>query len=266
MSAAPSPAQVREWSEEVARDPASLAYAALAGAYHREGRQDAALRLCLRGLERHPEHVEGHYLLGLLYRDRGDLVKAHDEWDIALRLDPAHVPSRRELAGLLCEGGEPARALRHVEEALRLSPGDAALERLHARVRGEARPGEDDAFDQEMAAVASRPGMAGTLLLDGNGYVLAGRIDTGGADHAAQLAAALRGAVDDAERALGHLDFGAWKGILIETPESLVHLSPAGDALLAVAAAREVPAGWVVRAAGRLRSRAERFLAVEPGS
>ncbi|HEX6037091.1 tetratricopeptide repeat protein, partial [Longimicrobium sp.] len=112
MSAA-TPAQVRQWSEEVAADPASLAFLPLARAYRDGGRRDAALKLCIRGLEKHPDNVEAHYLLGLLYREGGDTLKAFDEWDIALALDPEHGGSRREIGLVAHQRGEHALAVRH---------------------------------------------------------------------------------------------------------------------------------------------------------
>ena len=92
MSATPQ--QLRQWSEEVAADPGSPSFLPLA-AYHREaGRRDAALRLVVRGLERHPNDVEAHHLLGLLYRDGGDEVKAFDEPDFmaTLQIGQSSVP------------------------------------------------------------------------------------------------------------------------------------------------------------------------------
>ncbi|HEX2188418.1 MAG TPA: tetratricopeptide repeat protein, partial [Longimicrobiaceae bacterium] len=131
-----TPAQIRAWSEEVARDPATLAFLPLAEAYRQAGRRDAALRLCLRGLERHPTHVEAHYLLGLLYREGGESVKAFDEWDMALSLDPEHAGARREI-GLLCaERGERASALRHLERAAAADPADAEVRDALAGLRG----------------------------------------------------------------------------------------------------------------------------------
>ncbi|HUP90104.1 MAG TPA: tetratricopeptide repeat protein, partial [Longimicrobiales bacterium] len=76
----PAPADLQRWSEEVARDAASLSFLPLARAYRRQGRRDAALRLCLRGLEHHPDNVEGHGLLAVLYFESGQRVKAYDEW------------------------------------------------------------------------------------------------------------------------------------------------------------------------------------------
>lgn len=130
-----SPAQVRQWSEEVAADPGASAFLPLAEAYRAMGRRDAAVRLLLRGLERNPDHVDAHHLLGLLYRDGGEQVKAFDEWDIALRLAPDHGPARREI-GLLCtERGEWAKAVRHLERAAANDPADAEVAAALARAR-----------------------------------------------------------------------------------------------------------------------------------
>ena len=106
MSATPQ--QLRQWSEEVAADPGSLAFLPLAQHYRDAGRLDAALRLVLRGLERHPNDVEAHHLLGLLYLDGGDEVKAFDEWDIALAL-PRATGARRQIAFLCHARGDRRR-------------------------------------------------------------------------------------------------------------------------------------------------------------
>lgn len=119
--------QVRRWQESVASDPGSPAFLPLADMYRREGRTGVAMRLCLRGLERHPEHVEAHFLLGRLYRESGDLEKAFDEWDIALRLDPDHRAARRALGYLCLEKRSWTAAVRHLEQAAEAEPGDHRL-------------------------------------------------------------------------------------------------------------------------------------------
>ncbi|HEU0055259.1 MAG TPA: tetratricopeptide repeat protein, partial [Longimicrobium sp.] len=115
MSATPQ--QVRQWSDEVAADPTSLAFLPLAQAYRAMGRRDAALRLVVRGLERHPTNVEAHFLLGLLYREGGETVKAYDEFGIALTLSPEHPEARREMGLTAAALGEWEAAVRHLERA-----------------------------------------------------------------------------------------------------------------------------------------------------
>ncbi|HEV3051010.1 MAG TPA: tetratricopeptide repeat protein, partial [Longimicrobium sp.] len=318
-----TPAQVRQWSEEVAADPASLSFLPLAAAYREQGRHDAALKLVIRGLEKHPGHVEAHYLLGLLYREGGEQLKAFDEWDIALALDPDHHGSRREIGLISHARGDHTLAVRHLERALANDAFDQqvrdALEESWARSNGgrgaspaTARPAPSpaavapapapppapmpaspptpvptpvaapaaavepaavtssdathfDAVTAEFAALAAERGIVGAVLMDDQGFVLAGQMSgefvrswsglspvpadaaASGADRGPEVAAVLSGAPAEAGRALAHLGLGAWKGILVETPEAVVRLAPAGDGMIAVAGRREVPTGWVLR-------------------
>lgn len=164
MSGAPVPADIRRWSEEVARDPRSLAFLPLAEFYYRSGHAAAARRLCLRGLAHHPTHVEAHHLLGMLYREAGETEKALDEWDIALRLDPGHTASRREMERL---SPRPAEGQRDGAEA-----GDAPR-------GGVAPPGEEadaglrTALSAALDAFARETRVRLSLLIDGSGEVLA---------------------------------------------------------------------------------------------
>lgn len=322
-----NPMQVRQWSEEVAADPASLSFLPLARAYREQGRRDAALKLCIRGLEKHPDHVEAHYLLGLLYREGGEQLKAFDEWDIALALDPDHHGSRREIGLIAHARGDHAVAVRHLEKALENDAFDQevrdALEDAWSRSSGgrggssssprpapapataapatptvppaaappaavtptapAAAPAASsspapavaqtsvegthfDAVAGEFDAFAAERGIVGAVLLDDQGFVLAGQMTVGGTDRGPEVAAVLSGASSEAGRALAHLGLGAWKGILVETPEAVVRLAPAGDGMIAVAGRREVPTGWVLRVAARARDAALRFLGAGGGA
>ncbi|HEX6912267.1 MAG TPA: tetratricopeptide repeat protein, partial [Longimicrobium sp.] len=248
MSAA-TPAQVRQWSEEVAADPASLSFLPLARAYRGQGRRGAALKLCIRGLEKHPDNVEAHYLLGLLYREGGDTLKAFDEWDIALALDPEHGGSRREIGLVAHQRGDHAVAVRHLERALEADAFDQevrdALESAWAHSRGgpstpppervaplaappqlpapaapatpapptaaAADGGHFDAATAEFHALSGERGIVGAVLLDDQGFVLAGQMVVAGVDRGPEVAAVLSGASSEAGRALTHLGLGAWK-------------------------------------------------------
>ncbi|HEX8242373.1 MAG TPA: tetratricopeptide repeat protein, partial [Longimicrobium sp.] len=139
MSATPQ--QVRQWSDEVAADPRSRAFLPLAQHYRGLGRGDAAMRLVLRGLERHPHDVEAHYLLGCLYRDAGEDLKAFDEWDIALALSPEHQGARRQIGFLCLRRGELDEAERHLERALEGQFDDQEVRDALERILGERRAG-----------------------------------------------------------------------------------------------------------------------------
>lgn len=132
------PLQIRRWQEEVAREPGSPAFVPLADMYRREGRLDVARRICLRGLERNPQHVDAHFLLGRIYRESGELDRAHDEWDIALSLDPEHQPARRALGFLCFERQDWAGAQRHLADVAAADPNDDQVASALALARRQA--------------------------------------------------------------------------------------------------------------------------------
>ena len=124
----PAPADLQRWSEEVARDATSLSFLPLAKAYRRQGKRDAALRLCLRGLEHHPDNVDGHSLLAMLYFESGQRVKAYDEWSMVLTLEPDNFDALRGMGFYYLEQEDHAAAKRHLERAHSQKPTDPAVE------------------------------------------------------------------------------------------------------------------------------------------
>jgi len=123
----PAVADLQRWSAEVARDPASPAFVPLARAFRRQGRREAALRLCLRGLEHNPAHIEAHLLLALLYLDSGDRQRACDEWGMVLHLEPESFEAHRGMGFYYLERGELPRAREHLERAGTVRPGEPAV-------------------------------------------------------------------------------------------------------------------------------------------
>jgi tetratricopeptide (TPR) repeat protein len=49
-------------------------------------------------LKKDPESAEAHYRLGLVYQERGDPLRARAEWRKAVALDPMHAASRQKLS------------------------------------------------------------------------------------------------------------------------------------------------------------------------
>jgi predicted regulator of Ras-like GTPase activity (Roadblock/LC7/MglB family) len=82
-----------------------------------------------------------------------------------------------------------------------------------------------------------------------------------GADVSQEVGAVLSGVRDDAQRAVRHLDLGAWKTVLYETDVATVAIAPAlDDAMVVVAASRQMPLGFVRRVLDRCVRRATMWL------
>jgi tetratricopeptide (TPR) repeat protein len=318
-------ADLQRWSEEVARDPASLAFLPLARAYRRQDRSEAALRLCLRGLERHPDNLEAHALLALLYLEKGDRARAADEWSMILRLDAANFDALRGLGFCFLEEGDVVRAREHLQRAAVMRPDDGAVRgALRMAVERAGGAGAAPAAAEPAAVMEDEPWMLtpsveqtegegegvrkregeavrkreaeaggtgtgtgtgmgmgaiavahdpvqlfapliggpieGVLLLDARGMVLAGGLGERGGN-AEALAATLDGAIDEAARTASLLGLGAWRGLLLETPVALLHISRAGpDSLVLIVARPDAPAGWILRSATQAAGIARRFL------
>jgi tetratricopeptide (TPR) repeat protein len=105
--------------------------------------------------------------------------------------------------------------------------------------------------------------LLGVLLLDRRGLVLAGGLSGRDASTAEELGANLGGAIDEAVRAVTHLELGAWRGLTLESKTAVLQIRPVGpEALVVVVAERSAPAGWVVRAADHAAALADRFVEV----
>jgi len=131
----PAPADLHRWSEELARNPASLAFLPLARAYRRLGRRDLALQLCLRGLDHHPTHVEAHALLALLHFEAGDRSRAAEEWATVLRLKPGNFEALRGMGFRYLEQNDIARARQHLERAALIRPDDTTVQEALRLIR-----------------------------------------------------------------------------------------------------------------------------------
>ena len=287
---------VRGWSDALARDPSSTVFLQLGEALRRQGQGDLAMRVALRGLERHPHLAEAHDLLARIAADAGDLQRAFDEWDMVLRLTPRHAGALKGMGFVRFRQGVLADAERFLAEAHEYDADDASIASALAHVRtGIARAGGEGAADElrresaeplpadrpeaDRTAAGARARGGGdsrslfedvvgearqaALLLDASGLVLAGAyIVADGRDVAQAVGAELSGVSDEARRAMRHLSLGDWSSIVIETEAATVALAPAaGDALLVVAASSETPLGLVRRVLGRASERAQGWLA-----
>jgi predicted regulator of Ras-like GTPase activity (Roadblock/LC7/MglB family) len=154
---------MQRWSREVAEDPGAPSFVRLARAYRRQGRRGFARDIVVRGLARNPEHLDGHSLLAIMHVEEGDPVRARDEWETVVRLEPGHFDASRGLGFLALERRDYNAARRHLGAAASARPGDPtvaqALQVLDWRTTGaESRvPGPQSSDRNGAGAAADAP-------------------------------------------------------------------------------------------------------------
>lgn len=149
------PARAAEWYGQAnARlkdaDPALLYSLALA--LYRSGNPAAAREPLRRALARADASAEGHYLLGLVSRDAQDLDGAQVSLERAVRIAPAMVAAREELADVYRERGREADELAQLRL---LADIDNGVDRRIALGLAEARREHFDAALATLGAVES---------------------------------------------------------------------------------------------------------------
>lgn len=280
---------IRRLSEELARDPASPVYLQLGEALRRGGQLDLALKVALRGLERHPHEADAHDLLARIAVDRGELERAFDEWDMVRRIAPAHLGARKGMGYVLFKQGKYTEAQTYLSEASKLDGEDETVATALAMVRVKLREAEGVRGAQAQGAqgahsaqgadrgfpehpehpdhltlfdAITQGGEHTALLLDATGLVMAGTYLTqDGRDVAQEVGAELSGVSDEARRAMRHLGLGDWSSLTVETDAAVVAMAPMrDDALLLVAASKAMPLGLVHRVLDRCVERATTWL------
>ncbi len=115
---------IRRYEERLARDPTSLAFAPLADAYRKAGRITDAVRLCREGLARFPHYVTARLILAKALLDGGDPDGAMEEVQAILEASPREAQAHRLAGELYRRAGALGDAVSHLEQAVRLDPGD----------------------------------------------------------------------------------------------------------------------------------------------
>ena len=259
--------EIRQWSEELARDPASLVFLQLAEALRRQGQTDVALKIAARGIERHPSNADAHDLMARIAVDRGDFDRAISEWETVLRVASDHLGAMKGLGYISFQQGRLDDAERYLSGAAAQGAGDdvsTALDmvrRSSAEMTATVDP-QESTDPKWLFADLLVEDQQTALLLDTNGYVLGGLyLDPDGHDLAQEIGAQLSGISDEVVRAMRHLDIGDWRSIVFETEAAVVAMAPAPHAtLLVVATSRATPLGLMRRLLDRCAARAAAWL------
>jgi tetratricopeptide (TPR) repeat protein len=277
---------IRALSAQLAQDPQSLVFLRLGEALRRKGQMEAALRVAMNGLERHPHLADAHDLYARILTDKHDYERAFDEWDMAVRIAPNHTGALKGLAFLYFKVGDLAQAEAHLESARKVEPDDPSIDQAIAMMRSGVAPhapAPGAALSPPSAAAPPAPsppgpiagaldearvfaGLEGSneglLLIDGAGRVLGGALrDRSGADVTDAVAAYLAGVSQEAARTVKLLGLGAWNGLSAEGQHGNVHLAhPTPEALLLVVRERGMPLGRLAILAQRATIMARRWL------
>ena len=262
---------IREWSDELARDPASLVFIPLADALRQQGELQMAQKFAIRGLQRHPHNAEAHDVLARIMADLGDLQSAFDEWDMVARLQPGHVGAIKGMAFIRFQQGRLEESEQLLAQA-QAHDHDGSIGAAMATVRKSVATQAISALvgdPRRLYADILAPDQA-ALCVDKDGLVVSGAYyDADGNDVAQEIGAALSGVSGEAVRATEHLHIGAWRSITFETEAAVVALAPApvhgnleAGGLLVVAAVPDTPLGLLRRVLGKCLTRTQEWLSL----
>jgi tetratricopeptide (TPR) repeat protein len=120
--------RIEELRRRVQMDPASIAFAALAEEYRKQGRFEEAIATCTAGLQRHPAYLSAHVTLGRALLEVGRYDEAQEELEHVLRVAPENLAAIRGLAEIHHRKGE----LPEVHAPFTDGEGAAAVRDEHA--------------------------------------------------------------------------------------------------------------------------------------
>lgn len=123
----PAADDIRHYEARLAREPSSLAYAALAEAYRRAGRLDDAIATSEEGLRRYPAYATTRWVLAKACRDREDIPRARAEVMRFLEVEPDHEPALRLALECALRLADPVTAVNCLRRLHALDPHDRTV-------------------------------------------------------------------------------------------------------------------------------------------
>jgi tetratricopeptide (TPR) repeat protein len=135
-------ATIRRQEDRLAKDPTSLAFAQLADLYRKAGRPADAIATCRAGLQRYPHYTTARLILAKTLLSENDPGGALAEIEAILQVSPKDVQCHRLAAEAHRRMGHLDGAVRSLESAVALDPGDRESRALLTVLRGDAGVGE----------------------------------------------------------------------------------------------------------------------------
>jgi tetratricopeptide (TPR) repeat protein len=119
--------RIEELRRRIQNDPASIAFAQLAEEYRRAGRHGQAIDVCRAGLLRHPGYLSARVTLGRCLIATEELDGALIEFTRVLEAAPENLAAIRGLAEVYRRRGELSEALEQYRVAFELAQHDSDL-------------------------------------------------------------------------------------------------------------------------------------------
>jgi tetratricopeptide (TPR) repeat protein len=147
--------RIEQLKRRVRSDPASIAFAALAEAYRRDGHYAEAIEICRVGLQRHPAYLSARVTLGRALIGAGDIEAARLELEAVLRVAPDNLSAIRAMADIYSRLHD---AEVFPEDAITVPADLPAVDDISASEQtpphGEPPPPAERPFDGHQRAIA----------------------------------------------------------------------------------------------------------------
>ena len=151
-----SSSEIEKLERRYAENPEGRFFAPLADAYRKAGQVNRALELVRAGLQKHPDYLSAHIVLGRCLLDADKDAEAETTFRGVLELDSENIIALKSLAEIAERAGRPAEALEWLRKLLVVDSMNTEAEADLQRLGGKL--GEQPT--QPLEAVAAPPAPA----------------------------------------------------------------------------------------------------------
>jgi tetratricopeptide (TPR) repeat protein len=131
-----SSSEIEKLERRYAENPEGRFFAPLADAYRKAGHVDRAVELVRAGLEKHPDYLSAHIVLGRCLLDKGNDVDASQTFQAVLGFDAENIIALKSLAEISERGGRVDEAREWLQKLLVVDSMNADAEADLMRLGG----------------------------------------------------------------------------------------------------------------------------------
>ncbi len=113
-----SSSEIEKLERRYTENPEGRFFAPLADAYRKAGQVNRALELVRAGLQKHPDYLSAHIVLGRCLLDQGNDTEAASTFDAVLALDAENIIALKSLAEIAERGGKAVEARQWLQKLL----------------------------------------------------------------------------------------------------------------------------------------------------